>query len=503
MKNRLPLFIFVLALSVRLWQLGKQSIWMDEAFSVWVSSHSVPEILKILKMDTHPPLFYWFLHEWHKIAGFNDFWLRFPFAVFGALNALLIYRLVEKIGNRKLAVLTSFFWIASFYAQYMETQVRMYSMALFFSLAATLFFVDAIRKPVFWRWSLYVIFAMLSIYTHYYCGLVLIVHFIYLFIKGRFKEACFLAASMAVLFLPWISIFLFQKNSFTGWKSIPVEPLSSLEFFSTLFGASLIQSGKAYNDIANLLAVAIVIFSSIVVFRKKKGEEILFGLLVIIPLVLLIFFYHFQISFVQWLRHIMFFAPYFYYLCALALLSLSRFIWIPLLACYFSMNLFLTYLFGTGPAFERQNWRALDAYLKPRLKAGDSVWVEQILSIYPLWYYNRDAFDINFEPKDGHLFIRLALHGNTLWEIGDQHSTSSQMDQVSQSSNRIWLVLCQEIVTDPQEHLLGWLKTHRRLVFLQHYRSLEEKNDIRLFLFINNNAINTPATVKTPIKEAQ
>jgi len=482
-KKVIPISLFALALFIRLWHLGKPSIWMDEAFSVWVSSHNIHDIFTLLKMDTHPPGFYLFLHEWFAFVGFNDFWLRFPFAAMDAGSAVLIYWVVRECSNRKVAVLSSLLWAASFYAQYMDTQVRMYPMALFFSLFSTFFFLKAFKRPTVWRWLVYLIFAALSLYTHYYCGLIVMTHLFYMVIKKRIPEASFLLIGLTILFSPWIPGFLYQTHHFVGWRTLQVEPCWNLQFFATLFGVSLIYGNPLMIAFANILGAIIMAVSGVVVFRNSSKEQGLLWLLTACPLSFLLISYNFQISYVHWLRHITFLAPYFYFLVAFVLISLHRLFLVALLACYFSMNLYSSFLFGTGPAFERQSWRTISHYLRDHMQDGDSAWVEQSLSLFPIWYYDPKEFNIRVKTGEQGFSIEILSLRHKIWGLGSSEVAEAQLQAISKNSKRIWVILCQETIADPHEKVIRWFRKHCPLLLAQRYRSLDEGEDIQVFLF--------------------
>jgi uncharacterized membrane protein len=49
---------------LRVLLLDTKGMWLDETFSVWLSGHSIAEMLQwIIKIDQHPPLYYLLLHN--------------------------------------------------------------------------------------------------------------------------------------------------------------------------------------------------------------------------------------------------------------------------------------------------------------------------------------------------------------------------------------------------------------------------------------------------------
>jgi len=70
MKRRVIwlLLILLMALILRSAFLGGKSVWLDEAFSVWMAERPVERIWTTTA-DPHPPLYYLMLKAWMFLAG--------------------------------------------------------------------------------------------------------------------------------------------------------------------------------------------------------------------------------------------------------------------------------------------------------------------------------------------------------------------------------------------------------------------------------------------------
>jgi len=64
--------------------LSVSSYWTDELFTLWVIGRSggVGEVWQRALTDVHPPFYYLFLHAWAQFAGYSEFALRLPSALF-------------------------------------------------------------------------------------------------------------------------------------------------------------------------------------------------------------------------------------------------------------------------------------------------------------------------------------------------------------------------------------------------------------------------------------
>src|SRR5688572_9997532 len=62
--------LILLGAFLRFYQIGAKTIWLDEAFSIWIAHHSLPELWSwLIRIDHHPLLYYSLLHIWQFIFG--------------------------------------------------------------------------------------------------------------------------------------------------------------------------------------------------------------------------------------------------------------------------------------------------------------------------------------------------------------------------------------------------------------------------------------------------
>jgi 4-amino-4-deoxy-L-arabinose transferase-like glycosyltransferase len=130
-----------------------QSLWRDEATSVWFARLPLRTLLTSL-CDPHPPGYYLILKTW-QVGGESEFWLRLPSLLAAILAVPLTYRLGrESFGHRTgwlAALLLALHPLQSWYAG----EVRMYAMAQVLSLLLVLLgwhlLSESARRPHFWR----------------------------------------------------------------------------------------------------------------------------------------------------------------------------------------------------------------------------------------------------------------------------------------------------------------------------------------------------------------
>jgi 4-amino-4-deoxy-L-arabinose transferase-like glycosyltransferase len=96
----LVLIITVVGGFLRVLLLGTKGMWLDETFSVWLASPSVPEMLQwMVRVDQHPPLYYLLLHYWMARFGDTPYYVRLFSVLFGAGTIPVIYLIGKRMSG--------------------------------------------------------------------------------------------------------------------------------------------------------------------------------------------------------------------------------------------------------------------------------------------------------------------------------------------------------------------------------------------------------------------
>ena len=85
---------------LRLHRIGREGLWLDEAFSVWMGARPLSEMFGwLVKIDQHPPLYYTLLHLWLKF-GDSAALVRALSALFGLITIPVVFWLGHRLGGR-------------------------------------------------------------------------------------------------------------------------------------------------------------------------------------------------------------------------------------------------------------------------------------------------------------------------------------------------------------------------------------------------------------------
>jgi len=275
--------VITLAFALRLYHLGDQSLWYDEAHSLLMSQKDPGSIIAATAQDTMPPLSYLLLHVWGAFA--DDFYVRFPSALFSALCVPLVYSLARMLFQnytpayaQGIALLAALITALSPFQIYFAQEARMYSLLASLTLLAAASLVRAGRNDSTRWWAIYSISTALALYTHGLAALVLLSAAVAAALY--YRDARFfirkLTISTAISFLafaPWGLVLAQQSARVLGsfWVSQPsvVAPIATLFVF--LYGASLPRYLLPLGLFLSILAAALGTY----MWLRRRGLRVL------------------------------------------------------------------------------------------------------------------------------------------------------------------------------------------------------------------------------------
>ena len=181
----LPAAILLIGLALRLYRLGDANLWWDEALAVWGVRQGLPGVTLWTASDVHPPLYFWALWAWSRLAGESEFAMRALSAGAGVLTVAITYRLGARAAGRRVGALAALLIATARFHVWWSQEMRMYVLAgLLGTLSLYLFIrwldaeraLDAPPGPHPWRpLLLYVLATTGALYTIFLMGALLLV----------------------------------------------------------------------------------------------------------------------------------------------------------------------------------------------------------------------------------------------------------------------------------------------------------------------------------------
>jgi len=220
LKSRQGILVLLLIIAagsiLRIYNLGAESIWLDEVSSISCSSQDVSSIIASAgTTQNQPPLYFIILHFWIALWGTGEVAVRSLSAVFGIVSILLIYQVGSTLFNRRVGLLGGFLSAISSYHIYYSQEVRCYSLLLLLSLLSYLFFIKILKTGRNWYYPCYFMVTLLLGYTHLYSLFIIAsqVLFFLLFLSKYKQQRLKLLTSLVVLIIALAPLVLLLGGS--------------------------------------------------------------------------------------------------------------------------------------------------------------------------------------------------------------------------------------------------------------------------------------------------
>jgi uncharacterized membrane protein len=495
--------ILLLGAFLRVYGLGTESFWLDEADTAQSTEFTVPQIIEKTYTDStifpefwgggagSVPLYYVLVNYWTEIFGLSEFKLRLISALFGVISIYLIFLLGRFLFNSQTGLIAAFILAINHQQIYFSQEARMYGMLVTLTLLSVLFLLRALSDGKTIHWVVFVITNAALLYTHYFSFFILFFEGLYVLIywqkhKKFLKQIFFSAAAIFVLYLPWIPALIKQLSYGPPLdRVIGAPPLSGL--ITDLFQIMIQFNSWISPDLSNRIALRTMNFFgltnsgwlliiSVVMLALLLGSAFIFGLIylknrkictsslkdhkviflllwLLIPVLIpfLISVFSPKNAIFSDIRYVLFASPAYYLIASLGIsrIKKQKTIFLALLALFSLIPLYSYYA-----NFDTQQWREASDYLEINRSPDEYLFIQKANNILPLQYYYPNMANV------------IAI------------DSINQFTPQLENKQSFWLVLSLEKYTDPK----GLVKTHADA----HY-TLTEKNEyngIKIFHYI-------------------
>lgn len=245
------LYFYTLSLfALNFIRIFDNAFWGDEGYTIKLAKMSIEQMINTTAADVHPPLYYLFTQLLYHVLGNHGYTYHLsgliPYAVILIIACTTVNKYFGKISAFVLVTMSSIMKNAVVN----NVEVRMYSLAAMFVLAAYIALYCIIEKNRVIDWVIFCIMSLGAAYTHYYA--LISVAFFYLMlipvvIKNHncIKRLIISYAATVLAYLPWLGILLqsFKRTSNSWWSdTIPsfVSCISYIFDYKWLFVAFII-----------------------------------------------------------------------------------------------------------------------------------------------------------------------------------------------------------------------------------------------------------------------
>jgi uncharacterized membrane protein len=436
--------LVIIGILLRLYDLGFNSLWLDEASTYTISVKSFTDIWQVTAGgEFNPPLFYWIEHVM-LMLGNNEVILRFVPALLGVLTIPLFYLIGREFLDRNAGLIAAAACTFSPFLIYYSQEARAYMLMLFFVALATIFFLKGMKSGGLINWTLFGALSALAFWAHFYA--LVMIGALVLFaliewaprIRNEFDNLKMLVAAVVVFVVLSLPLIIVTLQLFVlRTSSAPTYGIQGLDIIFETF-----VQVAGMNIPVMVLLVALFIIGIFQAFRIGKSKGIF---LVLITVLTFVISYVLSFKMPMLPRYLIFLSIIFFLGIAVSYRTIYS-LWNSRVVVYgFILVLFVV----SAPAlasyysgYSKEDWRGFSAALEQKVQPGDVVisipgYIDQ-----PLDYYYSSAKTQTTE------------YGAT---------TAADLDRISGESGNhtIYYVVTGDIsAADPNGDAIQWLKNN-------------------------------------------
>lgn len=461
--------ILLLGALLRVYALSAESLYFDEAYSVWAARHSLSWLFNLSMQRIFPPLYYMLLHFW-LLLGDSEFIVRLLSVVIGLASIVCIYAFAKQLFGVRTGLLSAWLLAISPLHIWYSQEARMYALVLALSLCSAYFMLLAMQEGRWWQWLLYVLSTAMALNTHYFVLFLAAfenIYVLYVLLRRRIQSDFWkrwLLSQVAVGLLSVIGLTgIFSAESSYWWEVLDTwhgaptwRDLVSIMF---TFSLGTQASGRLFYW-AGLLLFLVCIAWNVIDFRQKPfllsvtvSDQLVFCIsYLVIPLSLIFAISQFRSFWV--LRYIFPFLPPY---CVLVARGISR---MPgrVLPVLITIAILLASVRPVAAIYryeQKEAWRVVAQYVMSQEQPGDCIFLVDEDIWLPFEHYYR-----------GSLSYTGISH-----TITDRSFLAARVGAILPTHNRIWLILSHTSNFALKDYLLT--SRYTRLESERHFTGVE------------------------------
>ncbi len=438
------MMLFVLILS--LFFFSTQSIRLDESQSLWQTSHSIPEILRLVAEDIHVPLYHLMLHFWQLTFGQSVATARMLSLLFYLAMIPTLYFFGKRIYSPTVGLFAAFLATISPFMNWYGDEIRMYTVFALLTLINQYFFVsiftmkDAAGNTPARYWVGYAASLCFGMFSHYFFAFNIVTQAIFFmlyrehFPDRALRKFALILLVAAIIFAPWAG-YVISLGTASNTQPQLIRP-TTVDLFNTFSQFMFGFQDDRINTILVSLWPLLVLFVFLSLRRNQKVTPatayLFFSLFVPILLayVLSLFVKPLYLT-----RYLILSLPPLYLLLSWVLTiyseRVSRMIRISLVMV---MLLTLGIEMASAVTPVKENYKDAALYLNSHVAPQDVVVLSAPFTIYPVEYYYRGAAEIQTLP----IWDQTA-HGAI--PAYSKENLPKEVDQLKGSHQTLWLLL--------------------------------------------------------------
>lgn len=404
------LCLLVVLLSV--FVFSNQSLRLDEAQSLWQTSHSPLAMFSIVAQDVHVPFYHIILHYWQYFLGNDVRIARMLSLIFFLLIIPAIYFLGKLAYSRSVGLYAAVLVAVSPFLNWYGNEIRMYSLFTLLTILNQYFFIRIIKDKRVGAfedvsgmiWLGYIATAVLGMFTHYFFLFALITQAAFflsyrdLFPRISFRSFVMVAILLIVLLTPW-AYYVYLLGSASNTQPLLEQP-SSVDVFNTFSEFVFGFQNDHINTIILSLWPLLVLLIFMSLRRNQKVEPVtIFLFFSLLAPIVLAYAISVGVKAIYLTRYLILAVPSLYLLISWIFSMypqrLSRTIKIGL---FVAMIMGMTIEIVSASTPVKEDYRDASAYISQKASAEDIIVLSAPFTIYPFEYYYKGPAAVETLP---------------------------------------------------------------------------------------------------------
>jgi uncharacterized membrane protein len=261
------ILIVILNFIIRFSGVIDESIYGDEAFSIFFAQQSPAELFNRLLIDRNPPLYFFILHFWIKWFGLNAIFLKGLSILFSTATTVFLLLIGQRHIGKSAGIIASVIYLFSMIWMVEGREIRAFALEGMLAVLSFYLYLNVVKKNKISSAVGLTIVNILLLLSHYiaiYIPLVqLICSFIFLQSNRKgFKMYLISQIAAAIIYSPWIGIVIAnipEKGTF--WLETP----GLREIWYTFVSLS-------GNITALIIHWVVILCFTILIFLKRKND---------------------------------------------------------------------------------------------------------------------------------------------------------------------------------------------------------------------------------------
>ena len=280
-------FVVLVGVIARFYQLGSESLWLDESLSVqFVTTMTMWEIaIELPRTDPHPPFYYLLLDGWVRLFGTGEVAVRSLSVLFSVASIPVLYAVATRLYDRSVGIIAALlFALSPFYIWYAQ-ETRMYALATFLTLVSFYLLLSLGRSFSYRTAAAYLLATSLLGYTHVFGAFIILAQNLAVgWALYRHRQSDGLPTAGAISIKTWVTLqalvglslvpYLwivyeqyFRDRVLEGYISWIPEPT-----LGTIWSHLTVYFGSRFNEVATVLAIFAVFLIGLAILKDRVEQ---------------------------------------------------------------------------------------------------------------------------------------------------------------------------------------------------------------------------------------